>query len=234
MEAATTHTYKKNGDAEAWSEYTHKYTESVSWESSTSVVAASKITNKITSTYSGDYTQKYNMDYANGLKESYINGKGYSSKTKYLVWVSRQNQKVYVFSGSKQNWKLIKTFICGTGKDSTPTPTGVTYITYRGKGLESRHVFLQSRWCGSIRIPDTPSIRACTIRITTDSRTSALVSRFPPDVSACWIPILPICTRTFRTTVRWSSTDNRTLQNIRNNKKTQSAMDCVFAVCTVN
>ena len=62
MEAATTHTYKKNGDAEAWSEYTHKYTESVSWESSTSVVAASKITNKITSTYSGDYTQKYNMD----------------------------------------------------------------------------------------------------------------------------------------------------------------------------
>lgn len=134
MEAATTHTYKKNGDAEAWSEYTHKYTESVSWESSTSVVAASKITNKITSTYRGDYTQKYNMDYANGLKESYINGKGYSSKTKYLVWVSRQNQKVYVFSGSKQNWKLIKTFICGTGKDSTPTPTGVTYITYREKG----------------------------------------------------------------------------------------------------
>lgn len=134
MEAATTHTYKKSGDAEAWSQYSHKYTDSVSWESSTSVVAASKITNKITSTYSGDYTQKYNVDYSTGLKESYINGKGYSSKTKYLVWVSRQNQKVYVFSGSKQNWKLIKTFICGTGKDSTPTPTGVTYITYREKG----------------------------------------------------------------------------------------------------
>lgn len=134
MEAATTHAYKKSGDAEAWSEYSHKYTDSVSWESSTSVVSASKITNKITSTYSGDYTQKYNIDYSTGLKESYINGKGYSSKTKYLVWVSRQNQKVYVFSGSKQNWKLIKTFICGTGADKTPTPTGVTYITYREKG----------------------------------------------------------------------------------------------------
>lgn len=134
MEAATTHGYTKKSNAEVWSEYTHKYTDSVSWESSASVVAASKITNKITSTYSGDYTQKYNVDYSAGLKESYINGKGYSSKTKYLVWVSRQNQKVYVFTGSKQHWKLSKTFICGTGKNSTPTPTGVTYITYREKG----------------------------------------------------------------------------------------------------
>lgn len=135
MEAATTHTYKKtSAGVEQWSEYTHNYTETVSWESSTSVVAASKITNSITSTYGGDFTHKYNVDYADGLKEWYINSKGYSSSTKYLVWVSRQNQKVYVFTGSKGNWKISKTFICGTGKLSTPTPVGVTYITYRQEG----------------------------------------------------------------------------------------------------
>ena len=34
----------------------------------------------------------------------------------------------------KAEWKISKTFICGTGKLSTPTPTGVTYITYREAG----------------------------------------------------------------------------------------------------
>lgn len=135
MEAATTHSYKKTSSGtEKWSEYYHNYTEKVSWESSSSVVAASKITNSITSTYGGDFTHNYNVDYSDGLKESYVNSKGYSSSTKYLVWVSRQNQKVYVFTGSKGKWKISKTYICGTGKLSTPTPTGVTYITYREAG----------------------------------------------------------------------------------------------------
>lgn len=135
MEAATTHSYKKTSSGtEKWSEYYHNYTEKVSWESSSSVVAASKITNSITSTYGGDFTHNYNVDYSDGLKEAYVNSKGYSSSTKYLVWVSRQNQKVYVFTGSKGKWKISKTYICGTGKLSTPTPTGVTYITYREAG----------------------------------------------------------------------------------------------------
>lgn len=135
MEASTTHSYKKTSSgAENWSQYYHNYSGSVSWESSSSVVAASKITNSITSTYGGDYTHNYNWDYSDGLKEWYVNSKGYSSSTKYLVWVSRQNQKVYIFTGSKGKWKISKTFICGTGKNSTPTPTGVTYITYREAG----------------------------------------------------------------------------------------------------
>lgn len=135
MEAATTHSYQKTSSgSEKWSEYYHNTTGKVSWESSSSVVAASKITNSITSTYRGDFTHNYNMDYSDGLKEWYVNSKGYSSQTKYLVWVSRQNQKVYVFAGSKGKWKVSKTFICGTGKLSTPTPTGVTYITYREAG----------------------------------------------------------------------------------------------------
>ena len=135
METATTHSYKKTSSGtEKWSGYSHNYTAKVSWESSSSVVAASRITNSITSTYGGDFTHNYNVDYSDGLKEWYVNSKGYSSSTKYLVWVSRQNQKVYVFTGSKGKWKISKTFICGTGKLSTPTPTGVTYITYREAG----------------------------------------------------------------------------------------------------
>jgi lipoprotein-anchoring transpeptidase ErfK/SrfK len=132
MEAATTHTFTWKNNAESWSTYTHNYTKSVNWESSDSVVAAASITNTITSTYSGNYTHSYNWDYSEGLAESYVSS--YSSSSNYLIWVSLQNQKVYVFYGSKGNWDLIHTFICGTGKSTSPTPTGVTKTTYKQTG----------------------------------------------------------------------------------------------------
>ena len=131
MEAATTHDYSWNGEVECWKTYTHYYGSSVSWESSASVVAAASITNSITCTYGGDYTHNYNWDYADSVKEAYVNDAGYTSRTGYLVWVNLQNQKVYVFTGKYKNWKLEKTFICGSGSPRTPTPTGVSYVTYK-------------------------------------------------------------------------------------------------------
>ena len=145
MEAATNHEFTWNGETERWSTYSHSYSGSVSWENSESVVAAAKITNSITCTYGGNFTHSYNWDYADAVKEAYVNNKGYSSKTGYLVWVNLQNQKVYVFTGTYKNWKLEKTFLCSSGSPSTPTPTGVTYVTYK-----------QPRWyfneytCGSV------------------------------------------------------------------------------------
>jgi hypothetical protein len=134
MEAATTHTFTWKNGTESWSGYTHNYSKSVSWESSDSVVQAARITNTVTSTYGGDFTHNYNVDYSTGLKEKLINQWGYASDTGYLIWVSRQNQKVYVFTGSKGNWTLSKTFICGTGALSTQTPTGFTKTTYKQTG----------------------------------------------------------------------------------------------------
>jgi hypothetical protein len=56
-------------------------------------------------------------------KEIFVNEKGYSSKTYYLVWVNLQRQIVNVYLGTHGNWRILKTFPCATGKNATPTPT---------------------------------------------------------------------------------------------------------------
>ncbi len=137
MEAATAHTWNISNSKETWTSYYHDKTSSTDWESSASVVQDAKIlTTGISSAYEGDYTQKYNVDYSTKTKENYINGKGYSSSTHYLIWVSRATQKVNVFYSSTGNagtWTLYKEFTCGTGAKGSETPVGVTYITYRQK-----------------------------------------------------------------------------------------------------
>ncbi|MDR3766159.1 MAG: L,D-transpeptidase family protein [Butyricicoccus sp.] len=72
-----------------------------------------------------------NTDYSDDEKTVFVNAKGYASDTQYLIWVSRSAQMVNVFQGSKGNWKLIHEFQCATGKSSSPTPVGVTYVTYK-------------------------------------------------------------------------------------------------------
>ena len=80
------------------------------------------------------YYYSGNTDYTQGEKIVFVNAKGYSSKTQYLIWVSRSAQMVNVFEGSQWNWKLIHEFQCATGKSSSPTPIGVTEVTYKQTG----------------------------------------------------------------------------------------------------
>lgn len=80
------------------------------------------------------YYHSGNTDYTQDEKTVFVNAKGYSSKTQYLIWVSRSAQMVNVFEGSKWNWKLIHEFQCATGKASSPTPIGVTEVTYKQTG----------------------------------------------------------------------------------------------------
>ena len=71
-----------------------------------------------------DFVQK--EDYSVFQKERFVNQtKHYESETELLVWLSRRTQKVNVFQGSKDNWKLIHTFDCCSGKNATPTVGGV-------------------------------------------------------------------------------------------------------------
>ncbi len=88
----------------------------------------------VSPTYKGNYTSSYNIDYSAAIKQAFVNGKGYSSKTGYLIWTNLGTQKVNIFTGSKGKWKLLKTFRCATGAKSTPTPKGVTYVTYKQTG----------------------------------------------------------------------------------------------------
>lgn len=62
-------------------------------------------------------------DYTKRIKNTYINSAAHKSKSKYLVWVSLDKQRVNVFKGSNKKWKLVKVFKCTTGRDNS-TPIG--------------------------------------------------------------------------------------------------------------
>lgn len=93
-----------------------------------------KIFDTVQSSYKGNRTSAYNPDYTDITKENFVNGKGYSSSTGYLIWANLATQKVNVFKGSKGNWQLIKCFRCASGASASPTPQGVTYVTYKQPG----------------------------------------------------------------------------------------------------
>lgn len=94
-------------------------------------VAVTQIFDSVRSSYQGNYKSSYNPDYLDATKEAFVNSKGYSSKTQYLLWANLATQKVNVFKGSKGNWQLVKAFRMASGARSTPTPQGVTYVTYK-------------------------------------------------------------------------------------------------------
>lgn len=81
------------------------------------------------SIYMGKVTHS-EIEYSKGTVEGYVNQKGYASNTSYLIWVSAYTQRVFVFQGSKGNWKLIKTCLVSTGDNNTPTPIGVFETQY--------------------------------------------------------------------------------------------------------
>ncbi len=73
-------------------------------------------------TYTSEiYTSK---DYSTDEKELFVNYKGYSSKTNYLIWISTYSQHVNIFTGKKGSWKLFRSCLCATGDIWTPTPLG--------------------------------------------------------------------------------------------------------------
>ena len=55
---------------------------------------------------------------------SFINSTGVSSRTNYLIWISKKDYTVTVFEGSTNNWSYVKSFKCSIGAPSSPTITG--------------------------------------------------------------------------------------------------------------
>jgi len=64
--------------------------------------------------------------------EGFVNYKGFTSGSAYLVWVDIDRQLTYVFTGSKGNWKHNKTIQCSTGKNESPTIRGTFTVSRRG------------------------------------------------------------------------------------------------------
>lgn len=87
----------------------------------------------VTHDYAGDYTLEWAQthDYDAGVKTVWINAKGYASDTPYIIWVNRTYQRVNIFEGSQGNWRLVKTFLCGTGRAGHATPVSVSKVRQR-------------------------------------------------------------------------------------------------------
>jgi len=62
--------------------------------------------------------------------EDYLTIKGLKSKTNYILWTDIHRQRIYVLTGAQEGWKLQKTFVCSSGKNTHPTPTGIFELQY--------------------------------------------------------------------------------------------------------
>ena len=102
----------------------------------TSVIATKKGTGTITAllkngteiTVKGSNLSYGNLNtsskkYTTAQKEAFVNGKGYSSKTNYLIWISQYTLETNVFKGSKGAWKLVRSMPCVIGSYGK-TPRG--------------------------------------------------------------------------------------------------------------
>lgn len=92
------------------------------------------------------YTKK---KYSKAVKTAFVNYKGYSSPTPYLIWISHYTQQVSIFEGTQGDWKLIRTFLCSTGKASTHSPIGVSKISYKEPGwfyANTKELYVSHYW----------------------------------------------------------------------------------------
>ncbi len=103
--------------------------------------------------------------------EAWINARGTGSKTGYLFWANKYGQRVYVFQGSKKNWKMIKTFKCGTGNisygDGSDQGVGFKWQIWdkdkaypASRGIQYYNQHYSSKWGNSIH--KGPAGKPCT------------------------------------------------------------------------
>lgn len=52
------------------------------------------------------------------------------SATDYLLWTDIYRQRTYVLRKQDMKWKLEKSFVCSTGKNHNPTPSGLYEVQY--------------------------------------------------------------------------------------------------------
>ncbi len=89
----------------------------------------------VTSDYLGDYTLEWaeQNDYASYEKEIWVDAKGYTSETDYLVWINQSHQRVNIFLKGDDGWDIIRESIVGCGLGMN-TPKGVFVTTYNQDG----------------------------------------------------------------------------------------------------
>ncbi len=82
-----------------------------------------KISGKALRYNSINYTKTY---YSKETAEAFVNEKGFSSSTRYLIWISQYTSSVMIFKGSTGNWTLVRKCPAVIGKDGK-TSVGTTF-----------------------------------------------------------------------------------------------------------
>lgn len=72
--------------------------------------------------------------------EGFINIMDFESETDYFVWTDIDRQLTHILKGEKNDWKLMKTFKCSTGKNQSPTTRGRFIIGEKGKWFYSERL----------------------------------------------------------------------------------------------
>jgi len=76
------------------------------------------------------------VDLTKEEKEIYVNAKGYTSDTDYLIFINLERQMTNVFLENNGKWELIKAFPCATGTNANPTVTGIFKYYARQKSWD--------------------------------------------------------------------------------------------------
>ncbi len=66
--------------------------------------------------------------YSVSQMEAFVNDMGYTSSTKYLIWVSTYTQTYGLYTGSRGHWNLIRRAKVSTGGKTSPTHTRICKI----------------------------------------------------------------------------------------------------------
>jgi len=72
--------------------------------------------------------------------EEYVNREGFASTTAFLIYTDLWRQRTHIFTGSKDDWRLLHTFVCSTGKNESPTTRGEFTIGERGAWFYSKRL----------------------------------------------------------------------------------------------
>ena len=96
--------------------------------------------NRLSTTNQSIVSSAFDKTYSGTTATNYVNSLGISSSTNYLIWVNTYTQKMYIFYGSRGNWRLVQgPWVVSTGKPTTMTSTGLAQI--RQKDYYDRNLY---------------------------------------------------------------------------------------------
>lgn len=103
---------------------------------------------------SGIVTSVTDGDYNVTTKLAYVNRKKIASRTKFLIWVSLDKQRVNVYYGKAYKWKLIRVMRCTTGRGSS-TPIGYFTIGWKEHPYKTLTNYMEYSGSGFHKWPHT-------------------------------------------------------------------------------